>query len=248
MPPGVTSEDAVRAVTCAFFQHVSTQDARGVFEALPRFVRPLVGVCMEHRAAKLSRFGRAELVSAVAEHLHCSNGDAEDVTSAVLTEISARLPGRTVASVAARLPHDLQGLWCSRREAPPREPHPILERIARSTRLPEGVDSLAAFATVMGVLTRRLTRGEARHLTHNLPVDLAPLVEDSIDDRQEHPAHFDHEEYLNLVARELDTDDVEATERVARAVFAAVQEYLPSDVYGHVVRQLPPRMQELWAV
>jgi uncharacterized protein (DUF2267 family) len=98
----------------------------------------------------------------------------------------------------------------------------------------------------MGVLSRRLTRGEARHLADELPADLAPLVHDYIDDRQEPPASFDHEEYLEIVARELDTDDVEAVAAVARAVFEAVQEYLRSDVYEHVIRQLPLRLQELW--
>lgn len=73
-------------------------------------------------------------------------------------------------------------------------------------------------------------------------------MRDYIDDRTSHAAHFDHEEYLTIVARELDTDDVEEAEVLARAVFQAVQEYLRGDVYEHVMRQLPVRMQELWAV
>jgi len=127
----------------------------------------------------------------------------------------------------------------ARRVALPSEPHPIIARIEGSDTLPENVDGVAAFATVTGVLSRRLSRGEARHLADNLPVDLAPLVRDYIDDRAAHASHFDHEEYLTIVARELDTDDVEEAEVLARAVFQAVEEYLRGDVYEHVMRQLP---------
>lgn len=246
LPPGVSPEDAVRAVMCTFFQHVSADDVRGVFEALPKAVQPIVGVCIAHRGERRSRFGRDELVRRVGEHLHASKGDAEDVTSAVLIAVSARLPGGKIASAASRLPPDLQGLWIARRVALPSEPHPITLAIERSVGLPDGVDGLAAFATVVGLLTRRLTRGEARHVAENLPQDLAPLIDDYIDDRTESPAHFDHEEFLNLVARELDTDDVDEAEAVARAVFVSLEEYLRSDVYEHAMRQLPLRLQELW--
>jgi uncharacterized protein (DUF2267 family) len=248
MPPGVTAEDALRAVMCTFFQHASSGDARDVFDALPKRDRALVGICAAHKGRNRERFGRDELAQRVAEHLHVSRGDAEDLASAVLTAVSARLPGGRLASVAARLPHDLQSLWVARRIALPRDPHPIITRIEASATLPDGVDGVAAFATITGLVSRRLTRGEARHLAENLPVDLAPLVYDYVDDRQQHAAHFDHEEYLNLVARELDTDDVDVVEGVARAVFSAVQEYLRSDIYEHVMRQLPVRLQELWAV
>lgn len=247
MPPEVTPEDALRAVTCIFFQHDAAHEARDLLQALPKQVRSLAGACAAHQHARPTRFGREELVQRVAEHLRVSRGDAEDLTSAVLMALSARMGG-SVGAVAARLPAELQTLWVAYRVALPTEPHPIVERIEAQGGLPDGVDGVAAFSAVLGVLSRRLTRGEARHLAHNLPVDLAPLVEDYIDDRKEHPAHFDHEEYLNLVARELDTDDVDQTEAVARTVFDAVQEYLRSDVYEHVMRQLPMRMQELWAV
>lgn len=246
LPPRVTPEDAVRAVMCTFAQHLSADATRPIFEALPRQVKPLIGLCTAHGREKLSRFGREELVRRVGEHLHASKGDAEDVTSAVVIAMSARLPGGKVSSTAARLPIDLQTLWVARRIALPTEPHPIMANIEANVRLPDGVDGLAAFATVVGLLTRRLTRGEARHLAENLPQDLAPLINDYIDDRSEAPAHFDHEEYLNLVARELDSDDVDEAEAVARAVLISLEEYLRSDVYEHAMRQLPERLQDLW--
>jgi uncharacterized protein (DUF2267 family) len=248
MPPDVTPEDAVRAVMCTISQHVSADDAQEIFAALPPDVQAMVDLCQVHKDAKPARFSRDELLQRVADHLRCSMGDAEDITSAVIMAISARLPGGRAENVASRLPPDLRPLWVARRVALPTEPHPIVLRIQASAVLPDGVDGIAAFATVIGTLTRRLSRGEARHFAKGFPVDLKPLVEDYLDDRGEHAARFDHEEYLALVAQELDTDDIDEAEDVARAVFTAVQDYLRTDVYEHVLRQLPMRLQELWAV
>jgi uncharacterized protein (DUF2267 family) len=248
LPAGVSAEDAVKAVMCTVSQHVAASDAREIFQGLPKPLRSFVVRCLEHQTARVGRFDREELVQRVAEHLHASRGDAEDIASAVITALSARLPGGKAAEVASRLPASLQSLWVPRRVALPSEPHPIIGWIEASVTLPDGVDGVAAFAATMGLLTRRLTRGEGRHLVESLPVDLAPLVQDYLADRGEPPADFDPEEYLNLVAQELNTDDVDEAESVARAVFAAVQEYLRSDVYEHVLRQVPLRLQELWAV
>lgn len=248
MPADVTPEDAVRAVMCTISQHVSANDAEEIFAALPADAQALVGLCQVHLHAKPTRFGRDELVERVADHLRISRGDAEDITSAVIMALSARLSGGRAENVASRLPPDLRSLWVPRRVALPTEPHPIVLRIQAAGVLPDGVDGVAAFATVIGTLTRRLSRGEAKHFARAFPIDLRPLVEDYLDDRGEHAVRFDHEEYLTLVAHELDTDDVDEAEAVARAVFTAVQDYLRTEVYEHVLRQLPMRLQELWAV
>lgn len=248
LPQGRTAEDAVRAVMCTIFRHPAAEEARDFFAALPKQAQPLIGVCPEHRRAAPVRFDRDELALRVGQHLHTSRGDGEDIASAVLTALSARLPGGRVANVAARLPAGIRPLWVARRVPLPSDPHPIIRWIEASGPMPEGVDGVAAFSTVMGLLTRRLSRGEARHLAAELPRDLAPLISDYIEDRQERAARFDHEEYLNLVARELDTDDVDEAEHLARVVFSALQEYLRSDVCDHMLRQLPEPLQELWEV
>ena len=130
MPLNVTPEDGVQAVMCTLSRHVAWSGARRVFEALPKPLQQAVlDRCPRHRTDPPLRFDRTELRQRVGEHLRVSLGDAEDLTSAVITILSARL-GREVSSIAAQLPRDLQSLWVARRVASPSEPHPIVNRIA----------------------------------------------------------------------------------------------------------------------
>ncbi|MBF5066356.1 DUF2267 domain-containing protein, partial [Salmonella enterica subsp. enterica serovar Istanbul] len=130
----------------------------------PREVRPILERCERHRDVKATRFDRDELVRRVADHLGISRGDAEDITSAVLLAISARVPRDELVAVANLLPLDLRDLWVARRIAPPVDPHPILTQIEKTAPLPEGVTGIGAFTVVMRVLSHRLSRGETRHL------------------------------------------------------------------------------------
>jgi uncharacterized protein (DUF2267 family) len=245
VPPGVTPEDAVKAVMCTLTQHIFGADAQHVLDGLPREIRPILERCERHRDVKPTRFDRDELVRRVADHLGISRGDAEDITSAVLLAISARVPRDELAALANLLPLDLRDLWVARRVAPPVDPHPILTQIEKSVALPEGVTGVGAFTVVMRVLTHRLSLDEARHLLDRLPADLKPLVEGALEGRGPEPEQFDVAEFLTRVRKLLLVDD---PEKVARAVFRAVEEYLPADVFEHVMAQLPDELQDLWVL
>jgi uncharacterized protein (DUF2267 family) len=97
----------------------------------------------------------------------------------------------------------------------------------------------------MRVLTHRLSLDEARHLLDRLPADLKPLVEGALEGRGPEPEQFDLPEFLTRVRKLLLVDD---PEKVARAVFRAVEEYLPADVFEHVMAQLPDELQDLWVL
>jgi len=244
LPPNVTPDGALRAVMCTLSRHVGSNEACQIFSSLPKEVQPLIERCMRHRSDRLRRFDRVALTSRVAEHLDVSRGDAEDLAAAVLLAVSARLPRVEVVEVAKVLPTDLRHLWSVRRIASPVDPHPILHRIERLARLPRNVSSSRAFGVVIGNLLRRLTGGEARHLFERLPYDLRPLVEECMSRRSEEPDRYGREELLVRVRETLQTDD---PERVVRAVLTSLQEYLRTDVFEHVLSQLPSEHHELWA-
>lgn len=243
LPPNVSAGDALEAVMCTFSQHASGSEASYVLDALPKPSRPVLVRCPLHASKPVARFDRNELLRRMAEHLHVSPGDAEDITSAVLMTIGARLKPEEVHGIADHLPLELRDLWAVRRAAPPLEPHPVLGGIERSVALPYGVTGAAAFTAVMGTFTRRLEKAEARQFLARLPADLRPHIEPFVTDRDEAPEKFDAPRFLSRVRSQLNVDDGEP---VARAVFAAVEEYLRTDVFEHVMGQLPRDLQDLW--
>jgi uncharacterized protein (DUF2267 family) len=227
LPSGKDAKDALAAVMCSFGQHVSRGEARQVWSELPSPIRALL---------------EDELARRVGEHLGVSPDEALRTATAVLRAISAHLPPKEVLDVASQLPPDLRELWMERPVELP-ETHPIFAEIAKRTELPEGVDAARAFAVVIGKLSRRVTGGEARHLSKALPADVRPILEPSIRDREERPERFGREELLSTVARELHTD---RPERIARAVIHAVEKFLSRTAFKHVRSQLPADLNELW--
>jgi uncharacterized protein (DUF2267 family) len=245
LPADVTPANALSSVICTLMQHALGPEAHYVVDALPRTIRPVLERCARHRDAVPERFGRDEMIRRVAEHLSVSLGDAEDIAAAVLVSIGLRLRPDEVHDVASHLPIELRDLWAARRAAAPVDPHPVLEAIERSVELPRPASGMSAFAAVMSALSRRLPLGEARHLVEQLPVDLRPLVSGALDGRDEEPERFERDELFARVAAQLDLDDAEP---VVRAVFRAVQEYLRTDAFEHVMMELPRDIEELWVV
>lgn len=242
LPPGKSAKDALAAVMCAFGQHVSRGEARRMWSELPSPIQTLLEDCMLHRDEKAKRFGRDELARRVGAHLGISPEEALRTATAVLRAVSAHLPAKEVLDVAGQLPPDLRELWMERPIALP-EAHPIFAEIEKRTDLPEGVDAARAFAVVIGKLSRRVTGGEARHLSKALPADVRPILEPAIRDREERPERFGREELLSTVARELHTDRPES---IARAVIHAVEKFLSKAAFKHVRSQLPADLNALW--
>jgi uncharacterized protein (DUF2267 family) len=245
LPPGVTPEAAIEAVLCVLSQHAFGGEARHVLNALPKDIRPVLQRCAQHQAEPTSRFDRNELLRRIGEHLKVSPGDAEDIASAVLMAIGARLKPEDVHAIADQLPLELRDLWAVRRAAPPVDPHPILQRIEHDVTLPYAVTGVGAFATVMGTLSRRLTKSVARLLLESVPVELRPLMQPFVDDRDEMAEPFDKPHLLSRVAVLLGMDDPEP---VVRVVFVATQEYLRTDVFERVMNELPGDLQDLWVL
>lgn len=250
LPPPVTPQDAIRAVMCTFSQHVSRGEAVQVFDALPDAVKPLLQRCMIHRGEPAKKFGRDQLLLAVSEHLEVPIEQAEEITSAVLQAISARLPAKEVSDVAAQLPVEMRDLWVVPKTpvGPPVTPHPILTRIEQSVELPQGVTGEGAFKSVMCHLTKRIPLGEARHLVAAMPSDLRQLVEPCLEGRGEHPEKIGKNTFLERIAKDLDFQDLVEAERVAMTVFKYLEEHIPASVFTHVAAQLPSELADLWVL
>lgn len=244
LPANVTPEQALSAVMCAFSQHVSGIEARHVFAHLPKAAQPILEPCMVHRGEPAQHFKRDGLVRRVADHLHVSKDEADDITSAVLEAVSARLPARVVEHVASQLPNDLRELWVSRRRAgAPALAHPALDEIAASAALPRDVTAVDALRVVMCGLTARLTRGEARALVDALPILLRALVETCVDERGERPETFHRPDLFARVERELHVDHAGP---VVNLVFRVVKSYLRHDQVQRVASNLPKDLSDLW--
>jgi uncharacterized protein (DUF2267 family) len=245
LPPNVTPADALSAILCTLMQHVSGAETRHLLEALPATSRPALERCPRHRHLEPSRFGREAMLQRVAEHLDVSRGDAEDITAAVMMAIGLRVRPEAVHDLTERLPYELRDLWVVRRVASPVEPHPVFEEVERHVRLPYGLTGMGAFTAVMSLLSRRLSRADARLLVESLPLDLRALLAERRGERAEDPEIFGRDELFARVCLHL---DVKEAEPVVRAVFRAVQLYLRPDMFNLVSNQLPRALQEIWVM
>jgi uncharacterized protein (DUF2267 family) len=119
--------------------------------------------------------------------------------------------------------------------------------LARSGVLPPNVTPGDATAAVMCVLSQRLPGGQAGDLRQAMPGPLRDLFQFCPRHRQEPPEKFDRQEFLRRVADHLGVTPDEA-ELIARTVFAALQEAVPSvrPEVDDVESQLPDDLKYLW--
>jgi uncharacterized protein (DUF2267 family) len=240
LPPGISAEDAVRAVMCTFNQHVSGSEARKVFESLPATLHPLLERCMVHRRAQAEAFGRDQLIVRVGAHLDVSLEEAESVTSAVLKAVSAALPKRTVRDVARELPLELRDLWVDEQVV---EPHALLLAIEERVPLPSGVTGQRAMLYVMCNFTRRLAKTEARRLVDGLPHEVRPLLVPCVTARAEQAEHLTKRDLLEHVAKDLHT---QTPEPIVRGVLEQVRRWLRPELVEEVTSRLPAELAQLW--
>lgn len=132
----------------------------------------------------------------------------------------------------------------------PETPGPVerfLARIERSGVLPPDVAPAYAAGAVLCVLSQRLSGGEAGDLRQAVPGPLRDLFQLCPRHRQAPPETFDRQEFLRRVADHLGIGPDQA-ETVARTVFSALQEEVPSvrREVDDVESQLPKDLKELW--
>jgi uncharacterized protein (DUF2267 family) len=121
------------------------------------------------------------------------------------------------------------------------------EEMLRALRriLPERMNAGDVFGAVMCSFTRRLTRGEARHLLLELSPALRLYFQDCVLNREEAAASFDREAFLKQLAFKLNLP-LDETERVVFGVFAFVQSRISQRAARHVASQLPQDLELMW--
>ena len=120
-------------------------------------------------------------------------------------------------------------------------------RIRQSGALPPDVTPESAASAVLCVLARRLPGGEVADMRQALPGPRRDLFQSCPRHRRDPPETFDREEFLRRVGEHLGIPPDQA-ETVARTVFAALQEEVPSvrQEVDDVESQLPRDLKELW--
>lgn len=103
-----------------------------------------------------------------------------------------------------------------------------------------------AAESVLCVLEQRLIDTEAKHLEAQLPRKVRDLLQRCPRHEGAPPRKFKLEEFLNMVAEDLDTTPNEA-ERLCRAVFATVRAHISEGETEDVIGQLPNDLRSLWA-
>lgn len=122
----------------------------------------------------------------------------------------------------------------------------LFRNIDDSGVLPAHVAPFEAADAVLCALEMRLPRTQAEEVAHDVPPTLQLLIRRCVIHKTERPAiQFDERAFLRLVASALRTSLGEA-ERVARAVFMAVQKLMPEREILDVRRRLPHELDELW--
>jgi uncharacterized protein (DUF2267 family) len=255
LPPQVTSEVATAAVMCAITERLTRGGVHLLVHALPEPIRELFRACGEHRSNPPTPLHRPELLDRIAEHLGVTPAHAEGIARAVLSAVRERLPANVDNKVAAQLPRDIKNLWYAAPTTNPSMPLPdddlerlsaaILTSIQAQASLPADVEPEEAFAGVMCIFSRRLSGGEARHVTLGLPSTIRALLTPCILHRRESAEVFSAEEFLQHVADHLDISPWDA-ERVVRAVFHAVTQVLPERDVHDAASQLPTDLRALW--
>lgn len=255
LPSALTVEAALGAVMCALTQRLTSGGAFEILESVPPAIAPMFEVCVLHREGKpVVKADRAEFVDAIGEHLGVTPAHAEIICSAVFTAVRAELGANAVAAVAAQLPHGLKELWIGPPisapdldvDIPPEETKRAIERdLALRGHLPPNIHPSKAFASVMGMFTKRLSGGEARHVLIGLPVVVRPLVESSTAHRPESAEPFGRDELFARVAAHFGTDGA-TTEHIVLEVLRAAKRALPQQTIADVEAQLPPDLRDLW--
>lgn len=120
----------------------------------------------------------------------------------------------------------------------------FVEGIARSG-LPQGLDPGEAARGVVCTLTRRLHADDASTLLDGLPVAIRELVTCDQHREQDEAEPWTRGELLGRIAEHVGADAREA-ERIARAVFVALQRHVQPDAVAAVGDALPSDIEELW--
>jgi uncharacterized protein (DUF2267 family) len=120
----------------------------------------------------------------------------------------------------------------------------FVEAVSRAG-LPEGLGPGEAARGAVCTLARRLHADDARELIDGLPLAIRDLVACDRHRESDEAEPWSRAEFLGRIAEHVLADRAEA-ERIARAVFGALQRHIPPEEIALVGEALPSDIEELW--
>ncbi|RKH40846.1 DUF2267 domain-containing protein [Corallococcus sicarius] len=112
LPSEQAAEDAAVSVLCVLEQRLVGEEDKDLEAQLPMKLRELMIRCDRHEAGPPpQKFGRAEMMSMVAEDLDMEPEDTEPIIRAVFSAIQAQISTGESDDIAGELPPDLRDLW-----------------------------------------------------------------------------------------------------------------------------------------
>lgn len=102
-----------------------------------------------------------------------------------------------------------------------------------------------ATVAVLGALEKRIQPTETSKMEAQLPLKLRELLDHSGIDKSSAPQRFGKDEFIEMVASDLEASSEEA-ESISRRVFATVRAQISEGEAEDVASQLPPDIAQLW--
>jgi uncharacterized protein (DUF2267 family) len=140
-----------------------------------------------------------------------------------------------------------------RRMADPREPgapgvararDAFVEAVGRAG-LPKEIAPADAARAAVCTLMRRLELADAHALLDGLPAPIRDLVRCDRHRERDDAEPWTRADFVGRIAEHVNADVGEG-ERIARAVFAALQRHVPAEATRAVGESLPSDLEELW--
>jgi uncharacterized protein (DUF2267 family) len=237
------AEPATEATLRTLAERITRGEAEDVAQFLPDELRPFLTSVPEPAEA----FDHHEFISRVAEREGVDQQTAFEHARAVFTAIGAAVATGELRDMVAQLPADYEPLLAAAglgRERRAERPADLIGRVADLTGLDRDAARRATDA-VLETLAVRISRGEVEDLENELPPDLHPALQEGLGESSAaKPMSLD--EFVEHIAHHEGAPDPEAR-RHARAVLAALREYIPDKEFGDIRAQLPKEYEPLLA-
>jgi uncharacterized protein (DUF2267 family) len=242
---GISREEAERAAR-ATLHTLAERITRGEAEDLAAFLPKELRGVMTSVPEPAESFGLEEFVRRVAEREHVDRDTAEGHVRAVFAALAQAVAPGELGDMAAQLSRDydpvLEAAGIGREIHPPADP--LIERVAELAAL-DPSQAKKALEAVLRTLAVRISEGEVRDLMDKLPPTLRPPLERGLSESRK-ATRMSLEEFLRRVA-ELEGIDPEEAELHARAVFAALRDYVSSKEIHDVESELPQEYAPLFS-
>lgn len=182
----------------------------------------------------------------VADREDVDEATARRDVQAVFTTLAMAVAPGELGDMMAQLPRDFDSLLdvVQRNANRAIAQNPLVARVAELTSIDPPLARRAVEA-VLETLAMRISEGEVEDLIARLPPDLAPPLERGLAENR-NATRMSLQDFLARVAKREDVD-MEAAERHARAVFAALSELVPGKEIHDVESELPRDYAPLFA-